>query len=174
MITGHLVISLTLQSSLTLIQCTFIISVFSLKADGKMYIVPRFCLDDYYWMLASVSNQTTARNAPDFNVPTGDEQGRFPGMRPLLITNDQMRDHKLDLLEPREFRRWCSCHIVNYDVDGFEADEWAETRTVSLSPADVFSREIQSNPHGSKNGTVWHFPVSDWEGASWLCLWVEQ
>jgi hypothetical protein len=139
-----------------------------------MYIVPRFCLDDYYWMLASVSNQTTARNVIDINVQASGDRAQFPGMRPLLVTNDQMRDHRLELLEPREFRRWCSCHIVKYNVSRFEKDEWTESRMVDLYPADVFSREIQGNPHGSKNGTVWHFPVLDLDGPSWLCLWVEQ
>mmetsp|Transcript_4408 Transcript_4408/g.11043 ORF Transcript_4408/g.11043 Transcript_4408/m.11043 type:complete len:878 (+) Transcript_4408:1121-3754(+) len=169
-----------------------------LQAEGKMYVVPRFCLDDYYWMLASVSNQTTAKRniTEDVNVvpaagkSDSDDNNhigrgrRFPGMRPLLVTNDKMRDHKLDLLEPREFRRWCSCHIVNYKVEGFEKDEWIEERKVDLFPADAFSREIQGNMNGSNSGLVWHFPVSestdisvsgeDTVSSSWLCLHVEQ
>lgn len=153
-----------------------------LKAGGKIYVVSQNCLDDYYWMLASVSNQTTARNVLDFSVPLDvdlsvpldDNQGRLPGLRPLLVTNDRMRDHKLDLLGPREFRRWCSCHIVNYSIAGFEKDEWTEERLVNLFPADVCSREIQGNPHESQKGTVWHFPVTNWDESFWLCLWVKQ
>ena len=149
----------------------------SLRMDGKMYVVPQFCFDDYYWMLASVSNQTTSRSTDVGhllgNVGVGDDDGRFPGMRPLLLSNDQMRDHKLDLLQPREFRRWCSCHIVKYCVESIKEDQWMEDRQVNLFAADFYSREIQGNNHGSKNGTVWHFPISDSDGSSWLYIWVE-
>jgi len=142
-----------------------------LREKEIMYIVPRYVLDDYFWMLASVSNQTNATQRGDLSIPVGDDQGRFPGMRPMLITNDQMRDHKLDLLEPREFRRWCSCHIVNYDIGEYVEDEWEEDRQISLVPADSFSREIQPNKHRTGNGNVWHFPIGD--SSDWLCIWIE-
>ena len=137
-----------------------------------MYIVPRLNLDDYFWMLASVSNQTNAMQRDDLSIPFGDDQGRFPGMRPMLITNDQMRDHKLDLLKPREFRRWSSCHIVNYDISAYEKDEWEEDRHISFVPADYFSREIQMNPHKNGKDSVWHFPIGD--STDWLCVWIKQ
>lgn len=139
-----------------------------------MYTVPSFCLDDYYWMLASVSNQTVARQKTDLYVSADDDSGRFPGLRPLLISNDQMRDHKLDLLEPREFRRWCSCHIVRYDISDFDQDEWGEERDVKLSPADFFSREVQGNSHGTKEGLVWHIPVTEWMEPERLCIWINR
>jgi len=142
-----------------------------LRERDIMYVVPRFVLDDYFWMLASVSNQTNATQRGDLSIPIGDDQGRFPGMRPMLITNDQMRDHKLDLLEPREFRRWCSCHIVNYDIAIYEKDEWEEDRQITLVPADSFSREIQPNMHKRGKGNVWHFPIGD--SLDWLCIWIE-
>jgi hypothetical protein len=138
-----------------------------------MYTVPARCLDDYYWMLASVSNQTDARQLSDLGVSANDEGGRFPGLRPMLITNDQMRDHKLELLEPREFRRWRSCHIVNYDIAAYEKNEWEE-RTVQFVPADFFSREIQGNLHGNGKDMVWHFPVTEWQEHSRFCIWIER
>lgn len=143
-----------------------------LDENGMLFVVPRLCLDDYYWMLGSVSNQTIARQHEDLTVPIGDFQGRFPGMRPMLVTNDKMRDHKLDLLGPREFRRWCSCHIVNYNVSAYEGDEWSITREVRFSPADFYSREIQGNPLQSGKGNVWHFPVRNMEETDWLCLYI--
>ncbi len=145
-----------------------------LDKNGILFVVPRLCLDDYYWMLGSVSNQTNARQHEDLSVPIGDDHGRFPGMRPMLVTNDKMRDHKLDLLEPREFRRWCSCHIVNYHVSAYEENEWTEKRQVTFSPADFFSREIQSNQLENSKGNVWHFPVSNWEESHWLCLYIDR
>jgi hypothetical protein len=144
--------------------------LFSLIEYGKMYSVPARCLDDYFWMLASISNQTNARQHADIHVSTTDDNGRLPGLRPMLVTNDQMRDHKLDLLEPREFRRWCSCHIVNYDIPNFEEDEWEERR-VEFHPADFFSREIQGNTHG-RGGKAWHFPVTEWSEPDRLCVWI--
>ena len=141
----------------------------NLLNDNKMYAVPAACLDDYYWMLASVANQTTSR----LNVvSTDDDKGRFPGLRPMLVTNDQMRDHRLSLLEPREFRRWTSCHIVNYDISPYENDEWEE-RTIQLYPADFFSREIQGNKHPDCNDTmVWHIPVSEWPEPGRFCVFI--
>ena len=143
-----------------------------LRENDMMYIVPRLNLDDYFWMLASVSNQTKATQRDDLNIPVGNDQGRFPGMRPMLITNDQMRDHKLDLLEPREFRRWSSCHIVNYDIAFYEKDEWEEERKISFVPADSFSREIQSNIHKNGKDTAWHFPIGD--SLEWLCISIKR
>jgi pentatricopeptide repeat protein len=139
-----------------------------LLVSGKMYSVPAACLDDYYWMLASVANQTVS----GMHVSTNDDQGRFPGLRPLLVTNDQMRDHRLSLLEPREFRRWTSCHIVKYDIAGYLRDEW-EPREVTFFPADFFSREIQGNPHPSGVGSlVWHFPVAGWDEPDRFCVYI--
>jgi hypothetical protein len=140
-----------------------------LNESGKIYEVPPKCLDDYYWMLASVSNQTRAcYNGQDLLVPLSEIDGRFPGIRPMLVTNDQMRDHKLDLLEARMFRRWCSCHIVNYNFTEFYLNEW-EKRLVEFFPADFFSREIQGNP-SSDGSLAWHFPVSEWEQHERLCI----
>jgi hypothetical protein len=144
-----------------------------LTTSGKMYEVPHRCLDDYYWMLSSVSNQTVSRNGMDISVSLNHE-GRWPGTRPLLISNDQMRDHKLELLEPRLFRRWLSSHIVNYEFAPFLNDMWEE-RDIQFVKADSFSREIQGNPSltidGDKsNATAWHFPVEGWGNNDRFCV----
>jgi pentatricopeptide repeat protein len=140
-----------------------------LLESGKMYAVPAACLDDYYWMLASVARQTDF----EFEVTIENGQGRFPGLRPILITNDQMRDHKLALIERRLFRRWMSCHIVNYFIKPYVNDEWEE-REVRLLPADFFSREIQGNEaEGLGHDTAWHFPVSEWDKHDRLCIRIQ-
>ena len=137
---------------------------------GKLYRVPPRCLDDFYWMLASISDQTASRNGQDLSVSNDDPNDRFPGTRPMLITNDQMRDHKYELLEPRLFRRWYGCHIVNYNFTAFVLGESVANNEIGYSQADFFSREIQGNPSdddGDNNsewgGKAWHFPVNDWE-----------
>ena len=111
-------------------------------------------------------------------VDAADKCGRFPGLRPMLITNDKMRDHKLELLEPRLFRRWYSCHIVNYSFPNSYIDEWEE-RPLEFYPADVFSREIQGNPTASSleandpGFRCWHFPVSEWDKHERFCIRVK-
>jgi hypothetical protein len=135
----------------------------NLKAEGKVYTVPSSCLDDYYWMLASVANQGVA-----FSSVLGEFQ--LPGLRPLLITNDQMRDHRLSLLEPRLFRRWTSSHIVNYDIRTRDDDE-SESLKVRFYSALLFSREIQGNTasiHGQS--MAWHFPVTEWPDPERFCV----
>ena len=129
--------------------------------NKKVYEVRKRCLDDYYWMLASVSDQTAARKGMEIDVPPNDQKGRWPGTRPLIVSNDQMRDHKLEMLEPRLFRRWYSSHIVNYNFTAFVGNECVD-RSIGFSTPDFFSREIQGNP-SPNGGMAWHFPVSDWD-----------
>ncbi len=118
-------------------------------------------------MLASVSNQTTARNGVNLDVPVDNKEGRWPGARPMIISNDQMRDHKLGLLEPRLFRRWFGCYIVNYNFTAFVGSESVD-REIGFSPADIFSREIQAN--NTESGKAWHIPVNDWNLDDRFCI----
>ena len=74
-------------------------------------------------MLASVSRQSSSQRGLDLDVPVDDKDGRWPGARPMLISNDRMRDHKLGLLEPKLFRRWFGCYIVNYNFTAFVGKE---------------------------------------------------
>ena len=126
-----------------------------------LYRVPPRLLDDYYWMIASVSDQIASRNGANIDVSPQNEDGRWPGTRPMLVSNDQMRDHKLEMLEPRLFRRWYSSHIVNYNFTAFVGNECVD-RSIGFSTPDFFSREIQGNPCPD-GGMAWHFPVSDWD-----------
>jgi hypothetical protein len=137
-----------------------------LIASGKAYTVPPGCLDDYYWMYASVVMDE------DYVEP-GNAQGRWPGTRPMLISNDKMRDHKMSLLEPRLFRRWYSNFLVNLTFSAFVGDECVD-REIGFRTADFYSREIQGNKvlddEGKDCGTVWHFPVTDWDDNESLCI----
>lgn len=136
--------------------------------SGKVYVVPPGLLDDFYWILASVSGQTTSRKGKNLYVPPKDPSGRWPGTRPLIITNDQMSDHKLEMMEPMSFRRWYANCIVNYNFGAFVGGECAYSE-MGFSNADFFSREIQGNTSG-KNSSVWHFPLSDMGDDDWFCV----
>merc|ERR1712157_343802 len=90
-------------------------------------------------------------------------------------SNDQMRDHKMEVLEPRLFRRWTSSHIVNYNFTAFcfDDDKYGD-RSITLSAPDFFSREIQGNPttniHNEFDGMAWHLPVKEWHANERLCI----
>ena len=87
----------------------------------------------------------------------------------MVISNDKMRDHKMDLLEERAFRRWCCSHIVNYNFTEF-IEVASEERDITFHASDLFSDEIQGNPCTSGGGMAWHFPVSKWDGNERFCL----
>lgn len=123
-------------------------------------------IDDYFWIGASLSDQSASRKNVDLHV-SHEEGGRWPGSRPVVLTNDQIRDHKVGLMEPKLFNRWYSNTIVNYNFTGFVDDECIDPE-IGFSPADFFSREIQMNKSGG--GNAWHFPVHDWESTDWFCV----
>ena len=132
-----------------------------LIAKGKVFLVPTGSLDDYYWMYASVSMD-------EIFIPPDNSEGRWPGNRPMLISNDKLRDHKMSLLEPRLFRRWFSNFIVNFTFSAFVNDECID-KDIGFKTADFYSREIQGNSTDG-NGTTWHFPVIDWDESEAFCI----
>ena len=148
-----------------------------LVSSGKVYIVPVGCLDDYYWMYASVSSQNSSMDQKVMYIPPGNAEGRWPGIRPMLLSNDKMRDHKLSLLEPRLFRRWYSNFIVNFTFSAFIRDECTD-KEIGFSTADFYSREIQGNDvideNGIKRGKAWHFPISDWDENESFCIRIPE
>jgi hypothetical protein len=153
-----------------------------LLAMGKICVVPSGLLDDYYWMYASVTMK-------EEYIPLENAIGRWPGTRPMLVSNDKLRDHAMSLLEPRLFRRWYSNVMVNFTFSAFVNDECVD-REIGFRTADFYSREIQGNqnlPSSSSSsmpaenkddndeenehsGTVWHFPVADWDQNECLCI----
>ncbi|CAB9509235.1 expressed unknown protein [Seminavis robusta] len=141
-----------------------------LENAGTLYAVPEGCLDDYFWIVASVSDQ---ENSTPENLETAgvEVSRRWSGARPVIVTNDQSRDHRdqeIQLLEPMLFNRWYSTSIVNYSFTGFVDDVCVDPEIV-FNPTDAFSREIQCNV--SMDGRkCCHFPVHDWEGSDWFCL----
>lgn len=136
--------------------------------SDKLYVTPKFTQDDHFWMIASISEQKRSRKGCVLDVLPDDPSGRWPGIRPMLVSNDQMKDHKLELIEPRLFRRWYSSHMVNYNLTGFVNAKCVDDEIV-FSPADFFSREIQGN-ETSEGSVTWHFPVRDWEENEYFCL----
>jgi hypothetical protein len=95
------------------------------------------------------------------NSTSNDGATAVPGLQPSLISNNQMRDHCLSLLEDHLFRRWTSSHVVRYDFGPYEDDEWMEDRSLTPRHADSISQEIQSNPT-LNGGLSWHIPIAEW------------
>jgi len=138
-----------------------------LQEKERVYFVPPGLLDDYYWICGSVAKQSVSSRGEDLSVPTDDPK-RWPGARPVLISNDQMRDHKLGMLEPMGFRRWYSNFIVNYNFGAFVGAKKFHN-DIGFSTADFFSREIQV-AHGENGESVWHFPVESSRADEWFCV----
>lgn len=114
-----------------------------------------------------MSQQTKSRKGRDLSVSPEDIQGRWPGKRPVLVSNDQMRDHHLEMLEPMLFRRWYSNNIVNYHLSAV-VDGKRSPNSIGFSAADFYSREIQGNKDEA-GSMVWHFPVAD-SDQEWFCI----
>jgi hypothetical protein len=143
----------------------------SLLLEQKVYKVAARWHDDLFLMIGSLCDQVNARKGVDLTVEPDNPQRRWPGIRPVLITNDQFRDNWPNVLDGRLFRRWYSSCVVNYKFVGFYDNECADDH-ISFSPGEFFSREIQCNTLRSAKGdeTVWHFPVSDWGNDGWFCV----
>lgn len=137
-----------------------------LEKKKRLAIIPSGHLDDFFAILASVSKQSTARQGRDISVPPNNPDGRWPGIRPIVVSNDQFRDHKLELLEPMLFRRWYSNYIVNYNFAAF-VDGVCVQKEIGFSPIDFFSREIQGND--TPSGMAWHFPLKETDN-EWFCI----
>lgn len=143
---------------------------------GCLYPVPAGMLDDYFWISATVIDQDLSNSTPmeivrqhDAGAWERDSKRLGSGKHPVVVSNDQIRDHKeFQLLEPKAFNRWYSNTIVNYNFTGFVGDECVDPE-IAFTPADKYSHEIQGNQAG--NGTVsWHFPVHDWHTCDWFCI----
>lgn len=151
-----------------------------LVAQKQVYVVQQGFLDDFYWITASVTDQTNAMNDSSHSsltnnnmddqlwVPPDNPEGRWPGARPLLISNDRMRDHKMSMMEPQLFRRWFSNYMVNYSFPACVEGTRLPRSEIHFLAADAFSREIQSNP--LEDGRIaWHFPLQDTTD-EWFCV----
>jgi hypothetical protein len=134
--------------------------------EANVYFLTYSNVDDFYWIVSSVSSQQTSRAGKDLTVTHGNTKGQWPGTRPVLVTNDQMRDHQMDLLDPFLFRRWFSNYIVHYNFAAWVKDVCTHNE-IGFTPADFFSREIQScqDQYGS---TIWHFPIAGTDN-EWFC-----
>lgn len=141
---------------------------------GCLYAVPAGMLDDYFWISATVidqdtSNITSKKSARQADALERDSKRLGSGSHPVVVSNDQIRDHKeFELLEPKAFNRWYSNTIVNYNFTGFVGNECIDP-DIAFTPADKYSCEIQGNQ--AENGTIsWHFPVHDWHTSDWFCI----
>lgn len=137
-----------------------------LTERGKVCVVPPGSLDDYYLIAACMASQRVSSEGKDLAVEKNDPKGRWPGLRPLIVSNDQFRDHRLELREPLLFRRFYSNYVVNFSFCS-TGTHTESLRRVDFAPANFFSREIQSNLVSEQ--TVWHFPISETDD-EWLCL----
>jgi len=125
----------------------------SWRASGSLWAVPDAVDDDYYWMLAVLRAGATA----------------------VVLTNDQMRDHKFMLAlthqQQREFARWQSRHVASF---GFSHASMAGKPPPSLLLQEP-PRVAQQIHHNERTGS-WHLPsAAEGEAGAvckdaWLCV----
>jgi len=111
------------------------------NAEGCLKISPHGSNDDWYWMLSTVIDE---------------------GETVRVVTNDQMRDHRLALLDPRPFLRWKTTRIIRFDFShAWEPEKIANGTSdipqVTLIQPPVISPEIQRS--SDEEHMIWHFPI---------------
>ena len=112
---------------------------------GALYVVPRGCHDDLYWMLATVSRD-----------------------QPLAVSNDKTRDHWPKLIGEAQYRRWATRSVVNFGLGYAEPDESGDE-----PPPDVrldLPKAYAARIHEARlpGGRVsFHVPDRD-DGGAWL------
>ena len=100
------------------------------KADNCLYVVPHGHNDDIFWLHMSLKM----------------------GTRCWLVTNDQMRDHKFEMMQSSySFARWRERHQVPYDVVWIESERQVHG---NIYPPLRYSVQVQCSESGH-----WHFPV---------------
>jgi len=149
-------------------------------AQGLVYPTPRYANDD--WCPAP-PQPAPARPcaAPARQTERGAGRGRYWMMAtvtrgagqaapPVVVSNDQMRDHRLALLDTRPFTRWKAQQVMRFDfshayhVAGV-ANGTTDVPTLSLVPPRRFSVEIYEAPLAGEGGAaragerVFYIPV---------------
>eukprot|EP01041_Mallomonas_annulata_P002215 gene2215-4303_t len=116
-----------------------------LQQEVLLYVVPQGADDDWYWMFATM---TANRTKPAY-----------------VITNDQIRDHRVVFQENRTYIRWKSSHVIHFDAQRILGDEIQcdDDLYAKLIYPDLFSREMQLSDNG-----FWHIPAID--RRVWLCM----
>ncbi|CAM9560077.1 unnamed protein product [Discosporangium mesarthrocarpum] len=110
--------------------------------------------DDFYWMLFTILS---------------------PEGRACVVTNDEMRDHRMALLQPVPFQRWKNTQVRRFRILW---DSACTSRQGTRTPLEVvvqdpphFTRDMQgTSPRGGVS--TWHIPLGD-TGDQWLCLDLE-
>ena len=91
----------------------------------------------------------------------------------FVVTNDETRDHRISLVEPRAFNRWREANCAKFS---FSRVEGALVRT-NIQPLAPFSREIQ------REGCSWLLPIDKGgndevalseRGLSWVCVRIPE
>merc|ERR1719217_1911565 len=88
-----------------------------------LFVVPRGIYDDLFWLWASV------RPSPS-----------------RVVTNDAMRDHKLELMPERSWHRWRASQIMGFGFryDGSETEAAVETEAAEEEAGAEKEKEAEA------------------------------
>mmetsp|Transcript_28605 Transcript_28605/g.82488 ORF Transcript_28605/g.82488 Transcript_28605/m.82488 type:complete len:303 (-) Transcript_28605:1433-2341(-) len=157
--------------------------------EGCLFVCNFKAHDDYYWILATLMEDTTLlhesvpnnmkaqflRRLDDYRASRG-EGGGAGGETAVstigrnhppvyIVTNDLLRDHHLTMLEPRAFRRWRSSTLINFDferpISHLDPQSLSRRPDFHVQWPPTFSRE----PQKVEGRRCWHIPV--WYPDQW-------
>lgn len=95
--------------------------------------------------------------------------------RVFVVTNDQMRDHHFQMLNPRNFIKWRERHQVAFhfqEYGGHPVGRRGEAaqplqRHLHFRFPSIFSHRLQP----AADGQAWYFPVGG-TSSLWFCAWL--
>lgn len=122
--------------------------------DGLLYRVPPRENDDWYWIYCSLIGQSIGDEGADAAVVDESttaalgKENEFPACSPpiMVVSNDQMRDHWLDMMAPRAFRRWKQTQVLRFDLNKTDFFDNGGPVVVEVDPRPTWSPLAQGAP----------------------------
>ena len=112
----------------------------SWKRNRILYQTPHRMNDDWFWLYAAIYSSQFIQ-------------------QPLVITNDQMRDHHFQMLSQRCFLKWRERHVVRFGFKNLYNHRVPPTFWFPLPYSTRIQNNIQDNESDHAKSLIWHFPV---------------
>lgn len=94
------------------------------------------------------------------------------GIGPIVVSNDQLRDHKAGTALPKIFNAWTSTHVAEFELQHAISHD----RPVPFVMVEPPPKYVAAISRSEADSRCWHVPgVDSVPGAlEWLCLTLPQ